>query len=276
MGKLTTPEVSKQHINGISYIQRSGQGTPLVFLHGIGSNASSFEPTLKFLPFHLSILAWNAPGYLDSAPLKAHWPSPEDYARALACLLDGMNIDSVNLVGHSLGTLIAAEFARCFPSRVKSLILASSANGYNIPCDGQMPTKISARIEELERLGQTAFAKARAANLVHNPLQHGDIVTRVETTMAQVNPGGYAQAVRMLASGNLSGMIGDVQVCPDFIIGAQDQITPLEQTLNASAAWQDTHGREPHCIVIEEAGHAVYVQQPKRFAEAVLKFIGEE
>lgn len=266
---------SKQYLSGISYLQRPGQGKPLLFLHGIGSNASSFIPLLEFLPRHLHILIWNAPGYMNSAPLTEHWPLPNNYAHALARFLDAANIDSVNLVGHSLGTLIAAEFARSFPERVQNLVLASSANGYNVPRKGQMPAKVSSRIEELERLGSLAFAQARAANLVHDPVNHKEVVARVEATMAQVNPGGYAQAVRMLASGNLCGMIGDIKICPDFIIGAQDKVTPPEQTQKATSAWKTVHGYEPRCTVIDDAGHAVYVQQPKHFAQALLECIIE-
>ncbi|MCY6379753.1 alpha/beta fold hydrolase [Hoeflea prorocentri] len=269
------PEMVERRENGIAYIERPGPGPVVVLLHGIGSNASSFMPLIECLPDHLHLILWNAPGYMGSKPLAEAWPLPSDYARALAGLLDDIGISTVHLFGHSLGTLIAAEFARQHPNRVDRLVLASAANGYGISQGDPLPEKAAGRIEELERLGPEVFARSRAANLVHEPAGHPDVVAHVEEAMAQVRLPGYGQAVHMLASGDLAAMIGTVPVCPGFIIGAQDRITPMDQTQKAAGAWAAVHGHAPALIAIEEAGHAAYVQRPQRFASALLELLGE-
>lgn len=88
--------------------------------------------------------------------------------------------------------------------------------------------------------------------------------------MAQVNPEGYAQAVRMLASGDLPGELARVSTRPGFIIGAQDRVTPVEQTVAAARAWEVAHGTAPTITEIGEAGHAVYLQRPGAFRTALL------
>jgi pimeloyl-ACP methyl ester carboxylesterase len=105
---------------GISFLRRQGssQGLPMVLLHGIGSNARSFEPLMAALPPSLTIIAWNSPGYGTSAPLAAATPAPRDYAAALARLLDAFDLERVILVGHSLGALFAASLAAHEPARV--------------------------------------------------------------------------------------------------------------------------------------------------------------
>src|SRR6056297_2907145 len=241
----------------LSYIRRSGSGSVVVFLHGIGSSAASFAPLFGYLPADLSLLAWNAPGYSNSAPLAEDWPMAGDYADALAGLLDRLGHGAVHLVGHSLGTLIAAVFARRSPDRVQSLTLA-----------------VAARLTDLARLGPAAFASARAANLVHEPERHPEIVKSVEAAMAQVNPAGYAQAVRMLASGDLPGDLAHVAARPGFIIGAQDRVTPMAQTLAAADAWEAAMGAHPTVTEIDRAGHAVYLQRPDAFCTALLDHMG--
>ena len=258
----------------LSYIRRSGSGSVVVFLHGIGSSAASFAPLFGHLPADLSLLAWNAPGYSNSAPLAEDWPMAGDYADALAGLLDRLGHGAVHLVGHSLGTLIAAVFARRSPDRVQSLTLAAAAKGYGVPRGGKLPDGVAARLTDLARLGPAAFASARAANLVHEPERHPEIVKSVEAAMAQVNPAGYAQAVRMLASGDLPGDLAHVAARPGFIIGAQDRVTPMAQTLAAADAWEAAMGAHPTVTEIDRAGHAVYLQRPDAFCTALLDHMG--
>ena len=266
---LKTPKTGKSK-SGISFLARQGSGPTVVFLHGIGSSALSFLPILDFLPGDLNVILWNAPGYSGSDPEADRWPVPETYADRLCRFLDDLELPSVHLIGHSLGTLIAAAFARKHPARLKSLVLASSAQGYGVPKGAALPDKARARLDDLKRLGPRAFAKSRSANLVHDPDANPSLVKAVETVMSDIDPVGYAQAVHLLASGTLSSDLAQVSVCPGFIIGAQDKITPIEQTKQAARAWEMAHGRTPSIYMIKGAGHAVYLQATQNFCAAVM------
>lgn len=268
-------ESTWHRVGGISCLRRPGPGPVVVFLHGIGSNAASFAPFFDVVPTTWHLVAWNAPGYGGSVALADDWPLAEDYALALAGLLDDLGHASVHLLGHSLGTLMAAAFARRFPDRVHSLTLAAAATGYGVACGGALPAKAAARLADLSDLGPQAFAKARAANLVHDPEAHPDLVARLESAMGQVNAHGYGQAVRMLASGDLAGDLADVALRPGFVIGAQDRVTPMAQTLAAADAWEATHGARPTLVEIDQAGHAVYLQQPDAFRAALMTHMAE-
>ncbi len=92
--------------------------------------------------------------------------------------------------------------------------------------------------------------------------------------MAQVNPQGYAQAVRMLASGKLADDLAHVALRPGFIIGAEDKITPLVQTMTAANAWNTLYPVRPIVTQIDGAGHAVYLQSRDAFCAALLDHMG--
>ncbi|MCW1956053.1 MAG: alpha/beta hydrolase [Roseobacter sp.] len=265
-------EVQEKTSGGITYQERDGSGHALVFLHGIGSNASSFLPLLDLLPADLRVIIWNAPGYGGSRPLAMEWPDAKDYADALAGLFDRLDISAATVVGHSLGTLIGASFAAQYPQLVERLILASCASGYGSPKGCKLPADVGKRIEELELQGPSAFAAERAPRLVFEPRLNPDIVARVQEAMSQVERGGYAQAVRMLASGDLPALMSRVPVETGFIIGINDRITPEQQTLNAALAWGKATGKSPQIIRINQAGHAVYLQKPQEFIEALAAF----
>jgi pimeloyl-ACP methyl ester carboxylesterase len=261
-------------LGDFNFIARPASGPVIVFLHGIGSNATSFSALFEFLPINFSLLAWNAPGYLASTPLEKDWPLAADYAEKLSELVNGLGYGSVHLVGHSLGALIAAAFARRNADRLKSLTLVSAAAGYGVPAGGTMPAGVQDRLLDLERLGPAAFARARASNLIYQPERYPELVHRVESAMMQINPKGYAQAVRMLASGNLCNDLAHVALRPGFIIGLQDTITPLAQTMTAAKAWNTRDPVRPIVTQIEGAGHAVYLQSPEAFCAALLDHIG--
>lgn len=263
--------IVEKSVGQLTYLEREGLGVPLVFLHGIGSNAMSFSDILRRLPDGRHAIAWNAPGYLESKPLNIEYPRAEDYADALAGLLDRLGMTEVILIGHSLGTLIGAAFAAAYPAHVRQLILAASACGYGVKPGEAMPAKVKARLDDLSLRGSTAFARERAPRLVFEPVLNPAVVARVEHDMAQVNPRGYGQAVNVLATGDLEASLSKVTADTRFIIGINDRVTPEQQTLRAAAARAKVDGRTPEVVRIDQAGHAVYQQKPDEFVEALMR-----
>lgn len=257
----------------IAYRERPGPGPVVVCLHGIGSDATSFDALTAHLPGHWHILAWHAPGYGTSAPLAKDWPVARDYADALAGLLDALDLGRVSLIGHSLGTLMAASFAAAWPERVARTALLACAQGYGIAPGTAMPAKVQARIDDLERLGAPAFAAARAARLVHDPEHHPAVTANVEAAMARVRLPGYAQAVRMLASGDLAADAARL-VCPTAVlVGAEDVVTPPAQS-------RLVHGALPAACrgplhELEGLGHALHQQGPEAVASCLAAFMEE-
>ncbi len=258
---------------GITCLERPGPGRVFVFLHGIGSNASSFVSVFDHMPEDARLIAWATAGpWRISALCAPSWPRSTRYADALTALLDRLGLERVALTGHSCGALIAGAFAMRHGDRIEQMILASCATGYKVPKRGKLPGNVGARIEA-RVAGADAFAAERAlARLVFEPRLNPDIVNAVRNAMSAVDRGGYAQAVRMLASGDLPEMMSRVRVPTDFIIGINDRVTPEQQTLDTAVAWGRANGQSPRIVRIDQAGHAVYLQKPKDFANAVIAF----
>ncbi|MBY6162704.1 alpha/beta hydrolase [Mameliella alba] len=252
---------------GITYLERPGTGEPLVLLHGIGSEATSFAPLLEWIDPARRVIAWNAPGYGGSAPLAMDWPLASDYAAAFAGFCDALDIGRMLLVGHSLGTLMGASFAARHRGRVSRLVLASPALGHGVPRGGGLSSAAQARIDDLERLGAARFAELRAARLIHAPEANPALVAQVQAAMSKVSLPGYGQAARMLASGRLLDDAERLLVPTDVIVGAEDVITPPESARRAFAAL----GRKAKGQMTEVpgAGHALYLQAPAAFAAAL-------
>lgn len=242
-------------VAGVSLLHRPGEGVPLFLLHGVGSDARSWEPAF---PAGRDIYAWNAPGYGDSAPLPDFAPKPADYALRLLEVLDGLRLGRVALVGHSLGALFAGAFAARYPERVASLGLFSPALGYRVPAGAPLPAGVQARIDDLDALGPDAFARKRAARLLFRQ----DAIAGVRRAMAAVNPGGYAQAVRALGAGDLLADASRIALPALVVSGEKDVVTPPS---NAQAL----HAALPHpapLVLIPECGHAMAQEAPDAVA----------
>lgn len=254
-----TQPIDHRH-DGIAWRERAGVGPVLVCLHGIGSDATSFDALLAHLPIDWRVIAWYAPGYGASEPLTAHWPLASDYAQVVARLTAAL--PPFHLLGHSLGTLIGAAFAKDHPERLTRLTLAACAQGYGIGRNAPLPAAVQARIDDLDRLGAEAFAQTRAPRLIHAPGDCPVLVADLTAIMARIRPPGYAQAVRMLASGDLCAAAAHIRTPTDVIVGAEDAVTPPAQSARVHAALPNANA----LIVIPDAGHAVHQQAPAAFA----------
>jgi pimeloyl-ACP methyl ester carboxylesterase len=266
-------EITQHSDLGISYLRCDGGGPmPMVLLHGIGSNARSFEPLMAALDGTYPTLAWDAPGYGKSKPLKVKWPDASDYAAALDRLLTHLDITRCVLVGHSLGCLMAARYALVAKARVAALILISPAVGYRAPKGGALPPKVATRIAELDRLGAEKFAAKRAWTLLADGSERTDVLQAVQRAMAAVRRPGYDQAARLLASGYLYEDAAKIEVPAAVIQGRKDYATPAQNGHFAYSALQTASPRYFYRS-LDNAGHAICQEQPVEVARVLLEFL---
>jgi pimeloyl-ACP methyl ester carboxylesterase len=262
--------------NGVSFIERDGAGPPIVLLHGIGSRGESFRPLMDAFPPGCYLLAWDAPGYGRSTPLDQDWPLAEHYAKALEGVLAERGLGRVILIGHSLGTRIAASYARLHGERLSGLVLMSPSLGYGAPAGGQLPDAARARLVEFDGLGPQAYAASRAPQLIHEPGRHPLLVAKLAATMATMAHPGYGQAVRMLASGRI---LDDVAVTtpPCLILcGQEDMITPPSAARRVEAACSARPvAAQTRLVVIPSTGHMIYLEATDTVAAHVSDFANQ-
>jgi pimeloyl-ACP methyl ester carboxylesterase len=245
----------------VSFLHRPGQGMSFVLLHGIGSRAQSFAPLIEALDPQDEVIAWDAPGYGPSSPLAQEWPLSLDYAQALEAILAELEIEGAMLIGHSLGTLIAASHARHFGQRLHGLVLMSPALGFGAPRGGPMSDAARARLDEFEELGPAGHAERRAGQLVHDPAGCPELVKELAATMATMRQPGYGQAVRMLASGRLLGDVAQTRLPCLVLCGGEDAITPPEMARRVEAASAARSGAAgTHLALLPGAGHMIYLE----------------
>jgi pimeloyl-ACP methyl ester carboxylesterase len=256
---------------GIGFLRRAGQanGATVMLLHGIGSNAASFEPLIAALPASCDVIAWNAPGYAGSKPVSAKQPSPADYADVLDTLVRAHDLPPLVLVGHSLGCLFAARYAASRPERVRALALLSPALGYRVAPGTALPAGVQARIDDLVTLGPAEFAAKRAARLVHAPERKPQVLAAVRSAIAAVDTAGYAQAVHALGAGDLLADAARIEAPVTVAVGAEDVVTPPDNARTLRNALRHPAGFHE----IPDAGHALPQENPAAVAALLVELL---
>ena len=89
--------------------QRSGNGEPVLLIHGLGGVGRYWDPLLRELRARYDVIVVDLPGFGDSPSLQTHVVTADELAAALAGLLDALDLKDVHVVGHSLGGVVAFE-----------------------------------------------------------------------------------------------------------------------------------------------------------------------
>jgi pimeloyl-ACP methyl ester carboxylesterase len=99
-----------------------GTGEPVVLIHGVGMQSAAWGPQIAALEKAYRVLALDMPGHGDSEPLPQGSELP-DFVAWCKSAIQALGLGPVNLVGHSMGALIAGGCAASFPHLIRRVAL---------------------------------------------------------------------------------------------------------------------------------------------------------
>lgn len=226
------PELRPRHTrNGIAFVEQ-GQGEPLLLIHGVGLNADAWGPQIAALSDTHRVIALDMPGHGQSAP-PPDGAAIADYAAQALALLDALGIEKANVVGHSMGGLVALALALDKPERVLRVGVLNSV--YERSPEARKA--VEARAAEITASGTCGD--------IEQPLRRwlGDAETPLHGQMrhwlSTMNPAAYAVAYRNFATGDrlFSGRLGALAMPALFATGSDDpNSTPQMADAMAAAA----------------------------------------
>jgi pimeloyl-[acyl-carrier protein] methyl ester esterase len=247
------------------YVEESGEGPPVVLLHGWGLHGGIFAPLVAELAAHFHLIVPDLPGFGRSArsPARGTLADLQDAVAAIAPR------DAV-WIGWSLGALVALEAAR---AGLTGRLVLTGATPCFVQRDGWahgMPRAV------LEALGRDLETDFRATLLRFLSLNAGDgpearIVLR--ELRARIFDHGEPDAASLraglaiLGDTDLRGALGEVAAPALVIHGERDRLAhPLAARALASALPDAT------LMMLPDAGHAPFLSHPREFAKAVAEF----
>ncbi|WP_152046842.1 alpha/beta fold hydrolase [Aureimonas psammosilenae] len=106
---------------GAAFVE-TGEGEPLVLIHGVGMRLEAWTPQIAALSASNRVIAVDMPGHGESSKLPAGAPL-EAFVAWLGRLLDDLKLDAANVAGHSMGALIAGGAAATLGPRIRRVAL---------------------------------------------------------------------------------------------------------------------------------------------------------
>jgi pimeloyl-ACP methyl ester carboxylesterase len=186
-------QLARQSYGQLSFRSR-GDGEPIVFLHGLLGSSKSWAFQFDHFARNRWMIAWDAPGFGQSAMVPA---SIDAYVEALRELIAEIGEPKVSLVGHSMGGTVAARFAAMFPKLVSRLVLSCSHAGYGDPETAPMSAKFERRMREFDEVGPFAYGVNRARDLLPDSVS-ALVFDYAAQIASETNPEGLRRATRML------------------------------------------------------------------------------
>ena len=266
---MAVPELKKIDIGSgrvISY-REAGSGTPLVILHGLGGRSESWAPQYEALADRWRVIGWDAPGYGASSEMPQDEPQIVDYMGVAADFVDALGLDEFHLMGHSVGTCIAAAFHQDNGDRLLSLTLAEAVIGNGADPKEKQDASIAARLRDLADLGTEKMAELRTPNSLSPNADPAAIAAAVEFAKGMQLPG-YTKLFVALVRANIFDYATELE-CPAMIVaGSDDKSAPADKVAEIAAAYP---GIRHH--VIDGIGHQIAFEKPHLFVGLLRNFL---
>lgn len=243
-----------------------GEGPVLLFLHGIGGNKDVFDPQLAAFSDKWRAAAWDMPGYGESELRESM--TFELLADSLARLVDDLGVEDVDLVGHSMGGMVAQEFVARYPDKVRRLVLAGTSPAFGKPGGDWQKEFLAARLQPLDQGRTPADFATDLVEGMFGRNKDEKAMSRAALAMAELSADSYRAALNCIVTFNRLDSLADIR-CPTLLIsGSEDGNSPPKVVERMA---QKIAGAEYVCM--EGAGHLMTMEEPEAFNDIVRRFL---
>ncbi|TVR18699.1 MAG: alpha/beta hydrolase [Balneolaceae bacterium] len=257
-------------INGVNVIwNKSGEGKPLLFLHGWGSSSASFSPILNRIQSFRTCYLPDLPGFGKSGKPKQPW-TVSDYADAIEIFIQKQLPDGpFDLLVHSFGARIAIKLLirPKLSSRIEKVIFTGAA--------GLVPKRSASYYfkKNTAKLLKLPFhilpATLRERGLMR--LRKSALWKSLGSSDYQKLGGVMRQTFVNVVTEHLDEELPKISHEILLLWGRNDTATPLEQAKRMEAGLKNCA-----LVTIANAGHYAFIDKPAQFAAIALAYLEPE
>jgi pimeloyl-ACP methyl ester carboxylesterase len=258
-----------------------GEGPPLLLVHGLSGCWQNWLENIPFFARDHRVIAVDLPGF-GASQMPAHEISMSAYAETLDALLSELDVDSVRLVGNSMGGFIGAELAISYPARVERLVLVSAAGLSLDRIRGERTQGMRHRAENVAFFYLGWFATKTDAVTRRPKLREWLLLlvaahpSRLSSELiaeqvAGTGRAGFMPALDAMLSYPLRDRLEKI-ACPTFIVwGDKDILVPVKDATEFERLITDSRK-----VIYRDTGHVVMFERPARFNADVHDFLQEQ
>jgi len=243
----------------------SGHGEPLLLVHGNASTHETWSGVISHLERDFQCITYDLRGHkVQSASVEPY--GLDDLVDDLENLRASLNIESAHIVGHSLGGMIAAAYARRYPGRVKTLCMMVTPAGRTAD-DMAKSNNISRLIQEngvratLETMVQSWYTDEFVASHP-NAIEH-----RLEQIVA-INQDTLLNDLKLYADTEIKGWLGELYtptliITGEFAVGCDARM----------CEWIHSHLRDSELKIFKGLKNGILTEIPEQVADKISVFV---
>ena len=256
------------------YYEEVGSGTPIVFVHEFAGDHRSWHLQMRFFSRRYRAIAFNARGYPPSeVPEDPARYSQAQAAEDIRAILDHLRLPKAHVVGMSMGGYATLHFGLDHPDRALSLVVAGAGYG-SVATDRATFHKDTDHVIAQFEAGMAKVAEFYTLG-----------PTRVQ--FRAKDPVGWKEFYDRFAGGSALGhanTMRGVQRKRPSIFELEDKLSKCEVPTLIMTGDEDDPCLEPGIfmkrtmraaglVVIPNSGHAINLEEPALFNQAVLDFL---
>lgn len=248
-----------------------GAGVPVLMIHGFGAAHTHFGKMAELMKNDYRIIRIDLPGFgLSDLPDLA---TGENYVQLyqdyLRFLFDTLRLDSVYVIGNSLGGAVTWVSASVFPETVKKIVLLAPA-GYDL--NNVLKAREPFRKKWLQNIAAKGISLSRSRKEMQEAYFNDEKVDEnyVKTINKLVNiKGNIPNMLKVILSDNFpdTALVQKVQ-CPALIVwGSEDKVIPVT---HAEKFHRDIKNSE--VLIFDSCGHCPMLEEPEKTRDACVRF----
>uniref|UniRef100_A0A7C4FFS1 Alpha/beta hydrolase n=1 Tax=Thermofilum pendens TaxID=2269 RepID=A0A7C4FFS1_THEPE len=234
----------------------SGNGIPLVFVHGLGESYETWKPQIEFFPKHgFKVIALDLRGHGDSE-IPREMVTMEGFAMDVEAVLDAERVGKAAMVGYSMGALVLLMLYKHTPQRFEKLVLEATAPEYP-----------PAMTELLENMSMHEIA-LQVAEFAVSPTAPQELKRDIYRIISRTDKRVYIQSAETATERSYRDIMASLEVPTLLISGELDYISPPEVVEEMSQLIRNSQK-----VVLKGVGHMPHRENPDEYNSIVLKFL---
>lgn len=257
------------HLRIATHVRLKGDaaGRRVVFVHGVGSHLESWDGVISRLGPEVHSLRYDLRGHGESEKPPAPY-TMDDFVADLKALVDRLGWSRFDLVGFSLGGLIAQAFTLRFLAQVRSLTIVSSVAGRT----PEEQERVLRRAQTLKENGPAAhlgeavdrwFSDAFAA-------AHPEVIEARKARSMMNDPVSYAAAYAVLATSDFVDQLNRI-ACPALVMTGEDDVGSTPRMARTMCDLMP----DARLRILPGLKHSVLLEAPGVVGEVIEQFLRE-
>lgn len=258
----------KLQINNVGiHYEVTGEGTPLLLIHGLGSCSEDWQLQVPLFSHYYRTITPDLRGHGKSDKPQQRY-NVDTTTSDVVELLKSLGYFPAHVVGLSLGGIIAFQLAINEPHLVKSLILV---NTYPDAVLRTLRHKLWywQRLLIARMLGMKRLAQIRSRILFPKPEQKELREAAIERIGSNEKKA-YMSAIQSIIGWSAMDKLHTI-TCPTLVISGDGDYIPVSLKKEYVAKIPNAE-----LTVIEDSLHATPIDQPEKFNEVVLEFLSRQ